>query len=95
MCLLNATRYLSVQEIRDTVAAHRHLTREQYVGAQRALNASLTGPSQRKKIVATDADRLGADREGLQDMSPPLNPTIHEHVDPITHGIDDLDELVE
>src|ERR1700760_1589694 len=28
------------QEIRDTVANHRHLTREQYVGAQRALNAA-------------------------------------------------------
>jgi alkylation response protein AidB-like acyl-CoA dehydrogenase len=28
------------QEIRDTVAAHRHLTREQYVEAQRTLNAA-------------------------------------------------------
>ena len=28
------------KEIRDTVAAHRHLTREQYVEAQRALNAA-------------------------------------------------------
>jgi alkylation response protein AidB-like acyl-CoA dehydrogenase len=28
------------QEIRDTVAAHRHLTREQYVGTQQVLNAA-------------------------------------------------------
>jgi hypothetical protein len=62
---------------------------------ERPLDASLACRSQRIEIIAADADRLSADREGLQDMGPPLNPAIHEHFDPIAHGIDDFDELVE
>src|SRR5262245_20440634 len=63
--------------------------------AERPLDASLAGRSQRIQIVAADADRLGADRERLQDVRSPLHPAIHEHVDPITHGIDDFGQLVE
>ena len=63
--------------------------------AKRPLDASLAGRSQRIEIVAADADRLGANRERLQDMGSPLDPAIHEHVDPITHGVDDLGQLIE
>jgi hypothetical protein len=45
--------------------------------------------------VAFSGNAFGADREGLQDMGPPLDPAIHEHVDPITHGVDDFSQLVE
>jgi hypothetical protein len=55
----------------------------------------LAGHSQRIEIVAADADRLGTDREGLQDMGRSLHPAIHEHVDPVTHGVDDFGQLVE
>src|SRR5438094_9609614 len=59
------------------------------------LDPSLASRSQRIEIVAADADRLGADRERLQDMGPPLHPAIHEHVDPITYSVDDFGQLVE
>ena len=55
----------------------------------------MAGRSQRPEIVAADADRLGADREGLQDMGSSLDPAIHEHINPLTHGVDDFGELVE
>jgi hypothetical protein len=56
---------------------------------------SESGRSQRIEIVATDADGFGADGKSLQDMGPPLDPAIHEHVDPITYGVDDFGQLVE
>ena len=43
----------------------------------------------------TNADGFCADREGLQNVASPLNSAIHEHVDPITHGVDDFGQLVE
>jgi hypothetical protein len=55
----------------------------------------LAGRSQRPEIVAANADRLGADREGLQDMGSSLDPAIHEHVDLITHSVDDFGQLIE
>ena len=56
---------------------------------------ALTSRSQRIEIVAANADRLGAERESLEDMGAPLHPAIHEHVDPITYGVDDFGQLVE
>src|SRR5262249_11263683 len=46
-------------------------------------------------IIAADPNRLGADRERLKDMRPALHPAVHEHVDPITYGVDDFGQLVE
>ena len=63
--------------------------------AERPLDASLSGRSQRIEIVAADADGFGADGEGLQDVGPPLHSATHEHVDPITHSVNDFGQLVE
>ncbi len=41
------------------------------------------------------AHRLGAERQGLEHVSAALHPAIHDHVDPVADGIDDLGELVE
>jgi hypothetical protein len=46
-------------------------------------------------VKHVDADGLGADGESLQDMGPSLDPAIHEHVDPITYGVDDFGQMVE
>src|SRR6201988_1769098 len=59
------------------------------------LDPSLAGGSQGIEIIAADPDRLGADRERLEDMRPALHPAVHKHVDPITYGVDDFGQLVE
>ena len=96
-CVTHLNRRLSARELADRGAAHQlhvalYFSLHQ---AERPLDASLAGRSQRLEIVAADADRLGADRERLQDMGSPLHPAIHEHVDPITHSVDDFGQLVE
>ena len=85
------------RELADCGATHQLHVALQFGShqAQRALDAGLAGRSQWKKIEATEADRLGADRESLQDMGTPLDPAIHEHVDAITHGIGYFRQLVE
>src|SRR5262244_4378739 len=42
------------------------------------LDPSLAGGSQGIEIIAADPDRLGADRERLEDMRPALHPAVHE-----------------
>src|SRR2546423_13330948 len=85
------------RELADRSAAHQLHVALQFGShqAQRALDSGLASRGQWKKIEATEADRLGADRESLQDMGTPLDPAIHEHVDAITHGIDYFRQLVE
>ena len=34
-------------------------------------------------------------RAPFEDMRPALHPAVHEHVDPITYGVDDFGQLVE
>lgn len=63
--------------------------------AERPLDASLAGRSQGIEILAADSDRLGPDREGLQDVGRSLDPAVHEHVVPTTHSVDDLGQLIE
>jgi hypothetical protein len=63
--------------------------------AERSLDAGLASCSERIEIVPAHADCFGADRQRLQNMSPALDPAIHEYVDPITYCIDDFGELVE
>jgi hypothetical protein len=63
--------------------------------AQRPLDPSLAGCGQRIEIKAADTDCLGAHRERLQDMSPPLHSAVHQHIDPVAHGIHDFGQLVE
>jgi hypothetical protein len=63
--------------------------------AESPLNTSLAGRSQRIEIAAANAYGLSADGEGLEHMAPALDTAIHEHVDAITHSIDDLGKLVE
>src|SRR5215468_3431195 len=59
------------------------------------LDPSLAGGSQGIEIIAADPNRLGADRERLEDMRPALHPAVHEYIDPITYGVDDFGQLVE
>src|SRR5437588_5408216 len=85
------------RELADCSATHQLHVALQFGShqAQRALDSGLASRSQWKKIEATEANRLGADRESLQDMATPLDPAIHQHIDAITHGIDYFRQLVE
>src|SRR6516162_3863554 len=85
------------RQLADRGAAHQlHIALQFSLHeAKRALDAGLSGRSQRIEIVAADADRLGADRESLQDVGPALHAAVHEHIDAIAHGVDNFSELIE
>jgi len=61
--------------------------------AECPLDASLTGRCQGIQIIAAEADSLGAYRERLQDVTSTLDAAIHENIEPVTHGIDNLGEF--
>ena len=63
--------------------------------AKGPLNARLTAGRQRIEIETTDADGFGPERKRLQHMRSALDATIHDHVDPIAHGIHNLSQLIE
>ena len=62
---------------------------------QGTLDAGLSGSGQREKIVAAEADRLGAQREGLQHMRAALDAAVDQHIDLVADGVDDLGQLIE
>jgi hypothetical protein len=47
-----------------------------------------------KKIVAPHADRFGPKRKRLQHMCSPLDSAVHNHINTISHSIDDLRQLI-
>ena len=63
--------------------------------AKGPLNSGLAGRRERKEIEAPDTNGLGPERKRLQHMRSALDPSIHDHVDPIADGIHDFGQLVE
>ena len=60
-----------------------------------SFDTRLSGGGEWEKIVAPQADRFGPERKRFQDMCSPLHSAVHNHINPVPHGIDDLGQLIE
>ena len=57
--------------------------------AQHVLDALLAVHGQTVDVGASDQDRPGSERERLDDIAAAPNPAVHQHLGPVTDGVDD------
>src|SRR5262245_52847519 len=85
------------RELADRSAAHQlHVALELcFHEHERPLDAGLAGGSERKQVIASYADCLGAERERLQHVRAASHATVHQYVQAVADRIHDFGQLIE